>query len=94
MEQQVRRYVLGAAGAAFVLVWMTLGLRTAVLAAVGAVLATNSHRLLGAARDRRHRPAPSRQRPALRARPLREESGEGLPLVPDEPSLILSANGF
>ena len=91
MEQQVRQYVLGAAGAAFVLVWMTLGVETAVLAAAGAVLATNFQRLLGAARDRRARPVPSRQRPALRARPLREE---GLPLVPDEPSRVISANGF
>src|SRR5439155_9580109 len=31
MEQQVRRYVLGAAGAGFVLVWTTLGSTTAIL---------------------------------------------------------------
>ena len=94
MEQQARQYVFGAAGAAFVLIWTTLGLETAVLAAVGALLATNSQRLIGIVRGRRRRPLPSRQRPALRTRPLREESDEGLPLVPDEPSLIISANGF
>lgn len=94
MEQQVRRYILGAAGAGFVLIWATLGMRTAVLAAAGALVATNFQRLIGIARSRRERPLPSRQRPAIRARPLREESDDGLPLVPDEPSLILSANEF
>jgi hypothetical protein len=29
----------------------------------------------------------------LRARPLRDE-GDELPLVPDDPSLIISANGY
>jgi hypothetical protein len=93
MEQQVRRYVFGAAGAGFVLIWTTLGSTTAVLAIVGALVATNSHRLIGIAHYRRQRPLPSRQRPAMRARPLREE-GDELPLVPDEPSLIISASGF
>ncbi len=93
MEQQVRRYVLGAAGAGFVLVWTTLGSTTAILAVVAALVATNSQRLIGVATSRRQRPLPSRQRPVLRARPLREEVDE-LPLVPDDPSLIISANGF
>ena len=93
MEQQVRRYVFGAAGAGFVLIWTTLGLTTAVLAMVGALVATNSQRLIGIAHYRRQRPLPSRQRPVLRARPLREE-GDELPLVPDDPSLIISANGY
>jgi hypothetical protein len=30
----------------------------------------------------------------LRARPLREEGYDELPLVPDDPSLIISANGY
>jgi hypothetical protein len=93
MEQQVRRYVFGATGAGFVLVWATLGSTTAILAVVVALTATNSQRLIGIARYRRQRPLPSRQRPVLRARPLREEGNE-LPLVPDDPSLIISANGF
>ena len=94
MEQQVRRYVFGATGAGFVLVWATLGSTTAVLAVVVALVATNSQRLIGIAQYRRQRPLPSRQRPVLRARPLREEGGEDLPLVPDDPSLIISANGY
>ena len=94
MEQQVRRYVLGAAGAGFVLVWTTLGSTTAILAVVAALVAMNAQRLTGIARYRRQRPLPSRQRPVLRTRPLREEGYHELPLVPDDPSLIISANGF
>jgi hypothetical protein len=94
MEQQVRRYVFGAAGAGFVLIWTTLGLTTAILAVVGGLVATNSQRLIAVARYRRHRPSRSRQRPAIRARPLREGGEEELPLVPDEPSLVISASGF
>jgi hypothetical protein len=93
MEQRLRQYVFGAAGAGFVLVWTTLGSTTAILALVAAVLATNSQRLIGMAHNRRQRPLPPRQRPVLRARPLREE-GDELPLVPDDPSLIISANGY
>lgn len=92
MEQQVRRYVFGAAGAGFVLIWATLGLRTAVLSVVGAYVAMNHQRLLGIARGRRQ--PRSRQRPAMRARSLREESDDPMPMVPDEPSLVISASGF
>ena len=94
MDQQVRRYVLGAAGAGFVLVWTTLGSTTAILALLAALVATNSQRLIGIAQYRRQRPLPSRQRPVLRARPLRDESYDELPLVPDDPSLVISTNGF
>jgi hypothetical protein len=93
MEQQVRQYVFGAAGAGFALIWTTLGLRPAILAVVGALVATNYQRLLRIARGRRQRPARSRQRQAMRVRPLREESN-ALPMVPDEPSLIIDASGF
>jgi hypothetical protein len=94
MEQQVRRYVFGAAGGGFVLIWATLGSTTAILAVVAALVAMNSQRLTGIAHYRRQRPLPSRQRPVLRARPLRDEGYDELPLVPDDPSLIISANGF
>ena len=93
MEQQVQRYTFGAAGAAFVLIWTTLGLNTAILAAVGALVATNGQRLIEITRSRRQHPARSRQRPAMRMRSLREES-DALPMVPDEPSLIINAGGF
>ena len=93
MEQQVRRYVFGAAGAGLVLVWTTLGSTSAILALVAALVATNSQRLIGMVHSRQQRPLPPRQRSVLRARPLREE-GDELPLVPDDPSLIISANGY
>jgi len=94
MEQQVRRYVFGVAGAGFVLIWTSLGLRTALLAAVGALVATNYQRFIEIARARRQRRARSRQRPALRVRSLREENDDALPMVPDEPSLIINASSF
>jgi hypothetical protein len=87
MQQHVHRYVGGAAGAGFVLVWTTLGVKTAVLAAVGALVAANWQRLAGIAQYRR-------PRPAIRVRPLREEGDYELPLVPDEPSLVISTNGY
>ena len=94
MEQQVQRYVFGVAGAGFVLIWTSLGLRTAILAAVGALVATNYQRLIEIARARRQRRARSRQRPAVRVQSLREESDDALPMVPDEPSLIINASSF
>lgn len=94
MEQHLQRYALGVGGAGFVIVWTTLGWKTALLAAVCAVVAANWQRLAGVVRDGRRRPSPVRQRTALRARPLREEGGGELPLVPDEPSLVLSTNGY
>jgi hypothetical protein len=93
MEQQIQRYAFGAAGAGFVLIWTALGLKTAILATIGALVATNCQRLIGIARGRRQHPARSRQRTTMQARPLREET-EALPLVPDEPSLIINASGF
>jgi hypothetical protein len=94
MEQQIRRYVFGAAGAGFVLIWTTLGLRTATLSVVGALVAANYQRLIGIVGGRRQLPSRSRQRPAMRVRSLREESDDALPMVPDEPSLIINASGF
>jgi hypothetical protein len=93
MEQHVHRYVVGAAGAGFVIVWTTLGLKTAVLAAVCALVSANWRRLAGIAQHRLARPVPHRQRPAIRTRPLREEYDDELPLVPDEPSLVISTYG-
>jgi hypothetical protein len=92
MEQQVRRYATALAGAGVVLIWTTLGLRTTILAVAGALATANYQRLIGIARGRRQ--VRSRQRPAIRARPLREESNGALPMVPDDPSLIINASGF
>lgn len=87
MEQQVQRYMLGAAGAGLVLVWTTLGLTTAVLAVLGALAAANAQQLIGLAGSRR-------RRQTVRVRPLRAERDDELPLVPDEPSLVISVGGF
>ena len=92
MEQQLQRYALGAAGAGFVLVWTTLGLMTAIVAAVGACAAMQVDRLPAVAerlRSRRARPARRRD---LRARTLRDEAVDALPLIPDEPSLIIAVD--
>lgn len=93
MEQQVRRYALGIAGAGFVVVWTTLGFTTAALALAGALLASNLQRLREITHRRPRNAGPMRQRQAVRARPLRAEAEE-LPLVPDDPSLIINASGF
>ena len=93
MEQQIQRYALGAAGDGFVLIWTTLGLTTALLSLATALVATNCQRLISITRGRRQHPARPRQRQTMRVRPLREEN-DALPLVPDEPSLIINANGF
>jgi len=81
VDNQLHRYFLGLVGFAFVVTWATLGLAVAVLAlAACAALVAGPQQL-----ERRRRPA--RPRP-IRSRPLRDEA-ERLPLVPDEPSLIL-----
>jgi len=90
MEQQVQRYVIGAAGAGFVLVWTTLGLRPAVLSVVAALAAANYQRLTGFSRASRR----SRQRQTIGGQRLRDERYDPLPMVPDEPSLIVNASGF
>ena len=81
MDRQLHRYFLGLVGFAFVVTWTTIGATTAVLAVVVcAALVAGPQQL-----QRRRRPA--RPRP-VRARPLMDEA-ENLPLVPDEPWLIL-----
>jgi hypothetical protein len=94
MEQQVQRYVIGAAGAGFVLVWTTLGLRPAILSVVAALAAANYQRLTVLSRGRRRSRSLSRQRPTIRGQRLRDERYDPLPMVPDEPSLIINASGF
>jgi hypothetical protein len=81
VDRQLHRYFLGLVGFAFVVTWATIGAVTAVVAIVAcAALVAGPQQL-----QRRRRPA--RTRP-MRARPMMDEA-ESLPLVPDEPSLIL-----
>jgi hypothetical protein len=86
VEQQVRSYLYGVLGFAFVVTWATLGATTAILAALACVAGLNAHRLAAIGRPSRD----VRPRRAIRARPLLDEDNERLPLVPDDPSLILT----
>jgi hypothetical protein len=86
VEQQVRSYLYGVVGFAFVITWATLGATTAILAALACVAGLNANRLASIGRPSHD----VRPRPAIRARPLPDEDNERLPLVPDDPSLILT----
>jgi len=86
VEMQLRRYFAGLVAFGFVVCWATTGLVTAALAMGACVAIVNAPVLL--AKRRKARPRAVRPRP-VRARPLREELPESLPLVPDEPSLII-----
>lgn len=86
VESQLRRYFAGLVAFGFVVCLATTGLLTAVLATGACVAIVNAPALL--AKRRQARPRAARSRP-VRARPLREELPESLPLVPDEPSLII-----
>jgi hypothetical protein len=77
VHDQVRRYVEGAAAAVFVIVWATLGFEVALFAALAGAAASQWRRLTLPRRT----PAPRRRRIA---------DGDDLPLVPDDPSLILT----
>jgi O-antigen/teichoic acid export membrane protein len=81
VERQLQRYFVGLVGFGFVVAWATVGPITAVLA-VGACAALVAGPQYLGRRRRAARPRP------VRARPLTDEA-ESLPLVPDEPSLIL-----
>jgi hypothetical protein len=86
MEHRLHSFFLGALGFAFVVVWATLGATDAVLAVLACLAAANLHRLR---ESPRRRPARER-RPAISTRPLRDEDDERHPLVPDDPSLIIT----
>jgi len=86
VEMQLRRYFAGLVGFGLVVCWATDGLLTAVLATGACIAIVNAPTLL--ANRRRARPRAQRPRP-IRTRPLHEEMSESLPLVPDEPSLII-----
>ncbi|HZT46008.1 MAG TPA: hypothetical protein VFA24_07490 [Gaiellaceae bacterium] len=82
MEHSLHRYFVGLVAFAAVVTAWTVGL----VAAVVALLACAAAVYLGSARKPRARQAP---RTRVRARALAEED-ESHPLVPDDPSLILS----
>ncbi len=100
MEQQLRGYFIGLISFGFVVTSISAGLLTALaglLAAVAAIRVMPA--VTGRARkhERPRRPVrvatPRSKRPRGTARALVEERTDELPLVPDEPSLIISLQG-
>ena len=83
MDTQLRRYFLGLVAFGFVACWSAEGLLAALLAAGSCVAIVAAPQLSRRGRRSQRRPRP------IRARPLRDEMPESLPLVPDEPSLII-----
>ena len=92
MEQQLRRYFVGAVGFAFVLTWVTLGGTIAVVATIVCLAGTRLDRLVRPinSKERGSGHGARAKRSKLAARPLSAEGGYDL--VPDEPSLIISAH--
>jgi len=96
VEQQLRRYFIGILSFGFIVTWIAVGTLAAFLGlfagvaamAVGPVLldARRGQRG-GKRRQAQRRPAPH----VVTARPLGDEEIE-LPLVPDEPSLIIGVS--
>ena len=86
MEQQIRSYFFGLVAFAFVACWATVGATTSLLALVACAVVVAGP---GFARSRRKQRAPRPIRNTVRTRPLNLPTDSGLPLVPDEPSLIV-----
>ena len=85
IEGQVRRYFIGLVGFAFVVCWAAVGVTVAIAALTACIVVV-------LAPDLRRKTAPRSRRPRpVHARPLDTENPEELPLVPDEPSLIVEA---
>jgi hypothetical protein len=84
---QARRYFLGLLSFGVVAVWATSGLVTVVLALLACAAVLHGSRLLPERKATRSRDLARRPRP-VSTRPLRDETTR-LPLVPDEPSLIV-----
>jgi hypothetical protein len=83
MDSQLRRYFIGLVGFGFVACWSAAGFLTALLAAATCVAIVVAPQLSHRERRSQRRPRP------IRARPLRDEDPGSLPMVPDEPSLII-----
>jgi hypothetical protein len=87
-EGQVRRYFIGLIGFAFVACWAAVGPTVAISALTACMVVVLAPDLRRKAATTR-RPAPRPR--AVRVRELSEEEPDELPLVPDEPSLIVEA---
>ena len=85
IEGQVRRYFIGLVGFAFVVCWAAVGITVSITALTACIVVVLAPDMRRKAPPRSRRPRP------VRARPLDAEEPEELPLVPDEPSLIVEA---
>jgi hypothetical protein len=85
IEGQVRRYFIGLVGFAFVVCWAAVGITVAIAALTACIVVVLAPDM------RRKAPTRSRRARPVRTRPLVAEALEELPLVPDEPSLIVEA---
>ena len=91
MERQLRRYFVGMISFGFVVTWVAGGAAAAFLGTAAAVATSIVLPMLLDARRAHRRTAHRRAaRPrVVTSRPLADEGAEELPLVPDEPSLII-----
>jgi hypothetical protein len=85
IEGQVRRYFIGLVGFAFVVCWAAVGITVAIAALTACIVVVLAPDVRRKAPPRARRPRP------VRVRPLDAEEPDELPLVPDEPSLIVEA---
>jgi hypothetical protein len=95
VERQLRRYFVGLISFGFIVTWIAVGTTAAFLGLVGAVISTIVPGVLDARRARRRadRGVGNRGRArGVTARQLADEGPEELPLVPDEPSLIIGVS--
>jgi hypothetical protein len=102
VEQQLRRYFIGIISFAFFGTWLSAGVVAAFVGLLAALVAMRVIPALAetARRDdqiRRREPSARRKRPkqrkVVRTRPLAEEDADDRPLIPDDPSLIISTSG-
>jgi hypothetical protein len=96
VERQLRRYFVGIVSFGFIVTWIAVGTMAAFLGLVAAVITTMVPGLLDVRRARRrpaHRRVDKGERSrSVTARRLAEEGPQELPLVPDEPSLIIGVS--
>ena len=96
MEQQLRRYFIGIISFGFIVTWIAVGTLAAFLGLFATFVVTSAAPALlnvrGGQRGGNRRQVQHRRTPrAVNARPLVAEDIE-LPLVPDEPSLIIGVS--
>ncbi|HEY2555924.1 MAG TPA: hypothetical protein VGI08_02360 [Diaminobutyricibacter sp.] len=89
MNEQVHRYFVGVIGFAFVACWSALGLMTALAALTLCAALVSGPALVSNLMRVRHTSARPRRHTASRSRSSLQERDHELPLVPDEPSLVL-----